>query len=186
MGEEAEELKFELLERIEDAYRLPFSIQAFIFAIIEIVLFSFLYYFGIPLLQAFLTFLLVTAIIYPVVIKVRNPASELIGVILYGCLIAAVAAYLILNVEAMNTVEFWMIVIFLLVFGVELFHHMYEKARTLRTKPVIITDIILSAFFAFSVFMLLSLIIEALVWKILITTGATILYAYAIFPEKPY
>jgi len=187
MGEEAEELKFEVLERIEDAYRFPVSIQLFLLFIAEMILFGVLYGLRVPLPEALIVFLLGTAILYPILIKVRNFLSELVAAVIYGCMMASVAYYLFYVVyKGLLTKEFWMLVILILVFGVELFHHMYEKAKTLRTVPIYTADIILSIVFAFSVFMFLQAINVDIIWSILIAIATTVLYAYAIFPEKPY
>ncbi len=187
MSEEAEELKFEVLERIEDAYRLPISIQIFLLLIAEMILFGILYGLHIALPEALIVFLLGTAIMYPIIIKVRNFLSELIAVVIYGCLMSSVGYYLFYKVHTGGlTKEFWMLVIFVLVFGVELFHHMYEKAKTLRTTSVYIVDIILTVIFFAASFMFLRTINVNMVWSALVSVAVALLYAYAIFPEKPY
>ena len=191
MGEEAEELKFELLERLEDAYRPPISAQILFFAVAEIVLFSVLYYFKeqIQILEATVIFLLGTALIYPVVIKVRNFYTELLAAFIYGSFMAGFTYYLVYTLVEKPDIKnpaLWMLLVFVLVFGTELFHHIYEKARTLRTRPIILADIILTAIFCFSIFMLLWTWEVSTVWSIIIAIFSGMIYAYAILPEKPY
>jgi len=187
MGGETEELKFELLEAIEDAYRMPKSVQIFLFVMLEIIMFAVLYHLQVILQPyGFVAFLLFTGLIYPMVIKVRNFITEMIAVVLYGAIIFSVGWYVWEMAQTAKPEEIWMIVIFLLVFGVELFHHMYEKARTVKTPSIIIADLVLAGIFAFATFMLLQAIKIDIVWSILVTIGATVIYAYAILPEKPY
>ena len=191
MGEEAEELKFELLERLEDAYRLPVSAQVLFFAIAEILLFSVLYYFReqIQVLEATIIFLLGTALIYPITIKVRNFYTELLAAFIYGSFMAGFTYYLIYTLVEKPDIKnpsLWMLLVFVLVFGTELFHHIHEKARTLRTRPIILADIILTAIFCFSIFMLLWTWEVSTVWSIIIAIFSGMIYAYAILPEKPY
>lgn len=191
MGEEAEELKFELLERLEDAYRLPISAQILFFAVAEIVLFSVLYYFReqIQILEATIIFLLGTALIYPITIKVRNFYTELLASFIYGSFMAGFTYYLIYTLVEKPDIKnpsLWMLLVFVLVFGTELFHHIHEKARTLRTRPIILADIILTAIFCFSIFMLLWTWEVSTIWSIIIAIFSGMIYAYAILPEKPY
>jgi len=191
VGEEAEELKFELLERLEDAYRLPVSAQVLFFAIAEILLFSVLYYFReqIQVLEATIIFLLGTALIYPITIKVRNFYTELLAAFIYGSFMAGFTYYLIYTLVEKPDIKnpsLWMLLVFVLVFGTELFHHIHEKARTLRTRPIILADIILTAIFCFSIFMLLWTWEVSTIWSIIIAIFSGMIYAYAILPEKPY
>ncbi len=189
MGEEKEELAFELLERIEDAYRLPTQMQVALFLGVEFILIIIFYYVPLSLSAKVVGFLLATSLIYPYAIKVRNFPTELLAVILFGCTIAAFVYYLAESAyvgwEALNTPEFWILVIFVLVFSVELFHHMYEKARTVRSRSIIIVDLILTIVFAFASWMFLSKILSSM-WAIMSTLILTLLYFYAIFPEKPF
>jgi len=189
MSEEVEELKFELREHLEDAYRPPVSAQALFFILAEIALFSAIYYLKIQMPEALVIYLLGTALVYPVTIKVRNFFSELLASFIYGSFMAGFTYYLIYtmirNPEVKNP-ALWMLVMFVLVFGIELYHHINEKARTLRTRPIILIDLILSVLFGFSMFMLFWAWNVSTIWSIIMAFLGAILYAYAILPEKPY
>jgi len=185
MGAEKEEVQFELLERIEDAYRLPTSFQMTLFMILEIIIISILYALHVALDVAVIVFLLATSFLYPYAIKVRTLLTELAGMVIFGCTIAAVVYYLVVNVEIGGS-DFWMLVIFVLVFGVELLHHIYEKAKTIKSPTMIVADLVLTVVFALALWMFLSGIGFDPVWTIILTALLSGLYFYAIFPEKPY
>lgn len=185
MSSEHEEIRFELLERIEDAYRLPTSFQAALFVILEVIIISILYALKVPLELSVIIFLLVTAFMYPYVIKTKTFLTEMIGIVIFGSTIAAVLYYLTKGVK-IGEPNFWALVIFILVFGVELLHHVHEKAKTIKSPSIIVADIILTVIFAFAMWMFLYGIGFDQVWAIMITLVSSLLYFYAIFPEKPY
>lgn len=185
MSSEKEEIRFELLERIEDAYRLPTSFQVTLFVILEVVIISILYALKVPLEFSVIIFLLATAFIYPYVIKTKTLITEMVGVVIFGSTIAAVLYYLAKGVK-IGDPNFWVLVIFILVFGVELLHHIHEKAKTIKSPAIIAVDIVLTVIFAFAMWMFLYRLGFDPVWTIILTVLLSVFYFYAIFPEKPY
>lgn len=191
---EGEELKFELRERLEDAYRLHPNAQIALYIFLELVVLVALYVLEVPLVEGFIIFLFVTTALYPIVIKIRNIYSETLGIALYGATISALGLYIVdmvLKIMAggeTRTAEInaLMATVFLLVFGIELFHHVYEKARVLRVKWVYIVDVILSVIFAYIVYRLLSLWGFDFPITLLLTGVATLFYFVAIKPETPF
>ena len=136
-------------------------------------------------------FLLATALVYPMAIKVRNFFTELIASFIYGSFIASFVYYLYSQLVVVeggaDNPNLWMLVIFVLVVGVEMLHHMHEKVRTLRTKPIILVDVVLSVIFGIAMFMFLyTAEVMRTVGCIVASFLVGLLYAYAILPEKPY
>ncbi len=184
-----EEIVFEIRENLEDAYRLSPYAQTVLFALAEFLLILGIYYLRIGFPEAYIVWILATTMIYPMVIKVRNFVTEMIAIVLYGAAISVTAIYLVDKFVIEKTAEanLWVIVIFLLILGVELFHHVYEKARTVRTKTIIIADLILTAIFAYVTWNLMQIFIPGdLFWALLGTGALSIAYFVAIFPEKPF
>jgi len=184
-----EEVMFEIRENLEDAYRLTSYAQIVLFALAEFLLVLGIYYLRIGLPEAYIVWILATTMIYPVVIKIRNFVSELIAITLYGAAISITAAYLIdkFVIEKTVGVNLWIVVIFLLILGVELFHHVYEKARAVKTKTMIIVDLVLTLIFAYAAWNLMQILIPGnFFWEILTTVMLSVAYFVAIFPEKPF
>ncbi|MCR8433415.1 MAG: hypothetical protein NDP13_06080 [Crenarchaeota archaeon] len=186
-----EEAIFELRESLEHAYRLTPLTQIAVFILFELALIAGILYLNVGLPEAYIAGILITALLYPTIIKIRNFVSELIAFVLFGAALSAVACYLInkfvLTGAGLNVLNLWLVVVFLLILGIQMFHYTYEKARSVKTKPMIIVNSILTVIFAYAVWNILTAIIQAgLAIMILITALLSIAYFIAILPEKPF
>ena len=96
---------------------------------------------------------------------------------------AAIIYWTVTLLESFDLRSVSLYVLFLLIMTVELFHHLGEDVAYEEDKKVYIGVAILSVIFFIFLYMFLS----AYDWRITVFGSilATILFAYAILPEKP-
>ena len=112
----------------------------------------------------------------------------MIASILYGATILGFFAYLLITLgyEEVTVPEIAALGIFILVFGVELLHHLHERTKMVKTTGVIIFNTIMTILFAIAVFFFINPLLADIVLKLLITLLGAGLYFVAIYPEKPF
>lgn len=182
---------FELRESLEEAYRPSPYAQLALFISLEVILLLGIWALKLSFPESYVVFLFITALLYSTIVRVRTMISELITMILFGAAISTTAFYLIytfvLKPTGVNLLNLWLVIVFLLVLGLQTFHYVFEKARTVKTKSTLIFNAILTTIFAFAVWNILNAIVHASQTIVLLATIViSIAYFAAIFPEKPF
>jgi len=177
--------EFPIPKRLEDAYRFKSSTQILIYIVLLVIgaLVLSMIKLGWPLELYIVIFTVYAALLLPVVIKIENQWKITLCLGLYGAAIAAIIYWTITLLESFNLRSISLYVLFLLIMTVELFHHLGEDIVYEEDKKIYIGVAVVSAIF----FVFLYLFLSAYDWRITIFGSilATILFAYAILPEKP-
>ncbi|RLG72260.1 MAG: hypothetical protein DRO23_10710 [Thermoprotei archaeon] len=179
------EEEFPIPKRLEDAYRFKPSTQILIYIVLLVIgaLVLSMIKLGWSLTVYIVIFIVYAALLFPVVIKIENQWKTAFSLGLYGAAMAAIIYWTITFLESFDLRSVSLYVLFLLIMTVELFHHLGEDIAYEESKKVYIAVATLSALFFIFIYMFLS----AYDWRITVFGSilATILFAYAILPEKP-
>lgn len=184
MGE-AEEFRFEIMEDLTRPYRLSIKAQVMIFIFIMLSMIVGIY--NIPFLTIELkigAIVVLAALIYPFIIKVANNLSESIAMALYfGSMFSLV--YLVLKFYVGKSIrDAALIFLFLEIMGIEMLHHLLERFRIERRSLSLLLVMILSIPFFIALFYILQPI--GMFYAIILSFAITIVFAYAILPERPF
>jgi len=179
------EEEFPIPKRLEDAYRFKPSTQILIYIVLLVIgaLVLSMLKLGWPLTIYIVIFIVYAALLFPVVIKIENQWKITFSLGLYGAAMAAIVYWTTTLLESFDLRSVSLYVLFLLIMTVELFHHLGEDIVYEESKKVYVGVAVLSAIF----FTFLYMFLLAYDWRITIFGSilATILFAYAILPEKP-
>ena len=193
-----EEQKLKMQADIERWYRPYPALQIFFFTMVMLFISIFLYYIEqtivIPL-EIIITFWFGAAsFFYPFFIKIRRRSAMILGWVLYGITLfgGVYLGYKYLSVSIERIREFVLFIAVVEVIGIELLHHIVSELKHYRSSKVIMADVILSIIFGVCMFIffygipgVVSGILD-LFWSIIVTIVLVILFAYAIFPERPF
>ena len=184
MSAEIEEFKFEIMEDLTRPYRFSPKAQVAYFILIVLGVILGVSYLPLSLELKIASVIFVTALIYPFIIKVVNVIVESVGMALYaGAMFALV--YLLINYLTLNNIRnVALLVIFLEVIGIEMLHHIMERFRIERGgKTYLITGILSVIFFIASLYVFLPI---GILYAALLSAVLTIVFVYAILPERPF
>ena len=180
-----EELRFELLEDLTTSYRLSVRAQLFLYTILMLATILLVAYVpNIPLIVGISTILVTATILYPYIIKINNIYSFSLQISLYAGSLFSIFYLVYSYVQPDNLRTLSLILLFLEVMSIELLHHVYERLKLVKTKGTYVFTAIASIIF----FVLLVEILFpiGLVLSVIFSAILTIIFAYAIFPERPF
>ncbi|MGQ4893546.1 MAG: hypothetical protein ACP6IQ_02850 [Candidatus Njordarchaeia archaeon] len=184
MSENEEDIRMEMLEQLGSAYRFSTSTQIFIYMLIILGTITMLYFAEATLKVKISLFLGVSSLLFPYIIKVQNKYTEGISISLFATTFLALIIFA-WEALALNTMrDLALYIAFMEILGIELLHHVAWTIRMTKTVTLYVFDAILSGIFfvCMVIFFWYLGIIEA----ILISTGLTIIFGYAILPERPF
>lgn len=177
------EEEFPISKRLEDAYRFKTKTQILIYLILLVIGAIILSMVDLPLTLCIVIFIVYAALTFPVVIKVENQWKIGISLGLYGAAMAAIIAWTLTIIESFNLRSVSLYVLFLEIMMVELLHHLGEDIAYKEDKKIYIGVGILSALFFVFLYIFLSVYDRRI--TVFGSIIATIIFAYAILPEKP-
>ena len=193
-----EQQKLKMQADIERWYRPYPALQIFFFTIVMLLISIFLYYIQqiivLPMEIIIISWFGAASFFYPFFIKMRRRSTAIVGWILYGITLfgGVYLGYEYLSISVERIREFVLFLAIVEVIGIELLHHIVSELKHYRSSKVIIADVILSIIFGAFMFIFLYGIpgiapgILDLFWSVIITIVLVILFAYAIFPERPF
>jgi len=177
--------EFPIPKRLEDAYRFKPATQLLVYIVLLVIgaLILSVVKLGWPLDLYIVIFVVYAALLFPVVIKIENQWKVSFSLGLYGAAMAAIIYWTVTLLESFDLRSVSLYVLFLLIMTVELLHHLGEDIAYEEDKKVYIGVTVLSVIFFIFLYMFLS----AYDWRVTVFGSilATILFAYAILPEKP-
>jgi len=179
-----EEIKVEIMEDLTAPYRLSIKAQLSIFSLLMIATVAVAYSVTAPLDIKIAGVLFIAAYFYPIIIKIYNNISESIGMALYGASMFTFVWLIIKYIGLNNMQNTALLIIFIEVLGIEMFHHIVERFRIVRSKKMYLMTAILSVIFFIA--LLTVLLPLGPIPATLITITVTIVFAYAILPERPF
>ena len=189
----SEELTPEVIAEIEAGYRLRPATQVSLFIVLALLGIWLITRVELPLDLQIVVATIYVALLYPLIMKMRNRITIAISFGLYGAALAAILYWLItkhvmpllaagqgIPLEALA-----LYVIFMEIIGMELFHHLCEEfvfyERDWRSYLLVT---VLSVIFFACLYVFLSA--YALGFTALaIAAFLTIMFAWAVLPEKP-
>lgn len=184
---EAEELRFELLEEIESAYRPPVTVQLVLYSIILIVTTVVLLFSPFSFDLKILAFLFVATYFYPLIVKLRGKIAGSIAIGLFASTISVLFYYLITKIQEFTIGNIAMLIIIMEILGVELLHHVSERLKFGRNKILWIADAILTAIFFGAMYEFLAFFFKLDIFlTLLIDAALSLLFFIAVIPEKPF
>ena len=177
------EEEFPIPKRLEDAYRFKTSTQVLIYLILLVIGALILSIVNWPLTVSIVIFIVYAALAFPVIIKVENQWKMGISLGLYGAAMAAIITWTISFIESFDLRSISLYILFLEIMTVELLHHLGEDIAYKEDKKIYIGVGVLAVIF----FIFLYIFLSAYDWRITVFGSiiATIIFAYAILPEKP-
>lgn len=184
MGE-AEEFRFEIMEDLTKSYRLSVKAQVIIFIFIMLGIIVGVYNIAFLAIELKIgAIVILAALIYPFIIKSVSNLSESIAMALYfGAMFSL--TYLVLKFyTGQNIRDAALIFLFLEIMGIEMLHHLLERFRVEKNSKSYLLVAILSVPFFVALFYVLQPI--GMFYAIIASIAITIVFAYAIMPERPF
>ena len=181
---EREEFKFEILEDLTKPYRLSTKAQVLLYIISLLTTDLVAYLTPISLEIKIAGIIFVAALLYPYIIKVVNTLTESIGIALYAGSVFVIAYLIIKYIGFPNIRTTALLVIFLEVLSIEMFHHIAERFRIEKTKVSYVITVVLSVIFLIALYIVLSPL--GVIVGGVITAIITVIFGYAILPERPF
>ena len=189
----SEEFMPEILAEVEAGYRLRPATQVGLMLILSLLGLWLIYlakeHYNLPIEVCVIAGTIYLALLYPLVIKIRNRLTVSISFGLYGAAMAAIAYWLVtkailapggLSMEAVA-----LYVIFLEIIAMELFHHLCEEHVFYERdwRSYLLTLLLSIGFFA-CLYVFLSAYALGFT-SIVIAAVLTMMFAWAVLPEKP-
>ena len=189
----SEEFMPEILAEVEAGYRLRPATQVGLMLILSLLGLWLIYlareYYGLPLDVCIIAATVYLALLYPLIIKIKNRFTIALSFAFYGAAMAAIIYWLVrhtllapggLSLEAMA-----LYVIFLEIIAMELFHHLCEEYVFYERdwRSYLLTAVLSAGFFA-CLYVFLSAYALGFT-AIVIAAVLTMMYAWAVLPEKP-
>lgn len=175
------EVEFEISDKLEDAYRLSPTMQIFLYLLLLLIVGYVLIYVEIPLEARIGVFIVVAALTFPIIIKKRNVYLNAISLGLYGSAMASIIYLTLINMASLDEYSIALYLLFILIIGVELLHHM-GAGLVERTKKSHIAVVVLSVFFFILAYIFLSYYNPIV--SFFGALALTFIFAYAILPEE--
>jgi len=190
----AEEFAPEVLAEIEAGYRLRPATQVGLMLVLVVLGIWLIQQAQLPLGTAIIVSTIYVALLYPLIIKIKNRLTIALSFGLYGAALTAILYWLVASYflpaltgsQAMLSVEaIALYVIFLEIVGMELFHHLCEEYVFYERdwRSYLLTAILSAGFFA-CLYVFLSAYALGFT-AILISAVLTMMFAWAVLPEKP-
>ncbi|MHA1617135.1 MAG: hypothetical protein ACTSX9_07515 [Candidatus Njordarchaeales archaeon] len=183
----SEDVEFIISEELEETYRPSRPIQVLIYVILTLIISLVMYQLVInemlDIELAVTTLLFSLAFLFPIIIKFRTTLIEVIKYGLFGATILSIVYLLVTRVTISSIYDLSLLVIFSEVLFIELLHHISWRFRARRSKTLLVLDAVLAAIFFVSVFMFLQFL--GLVIGGILSLFITIVFFYAILPERP-
>ncbi|HDI01405.1 MAG TPA: hypothetical protein ENF78_03150 [Candidatus Bathyarchaeota archaeon] len=193
MASVSEELMPEVMAEIEAGYRLRPATQVGLMLILTLLGLWLIYlareYYDVPLEVCIIAGTIYLALLYPLIIKIRNRFTIALSFGFFGAAIAAIAYWLVTNVVLMpgglSIEAIALYVVFLEIIVMELFHHLCEEYVFYERdwRSYLLTAVLSAGFFA-CLYVFLSAYALGFT-AIVIAAVLTMMFAWAILPEKP-
>ena len=189
----AEEYMPMVVGRLEEAYRFRPATQVGLFLIMACLglwlIDKGMKRFGIPLDVAIVIAAIYLALLYPLIIKVRNRFTIAASFGFFGAALASIIYWLVFHAPLVARLEaVALYAMFLEIVGMELFHHLCEEFVFYERdwRSYLVVSILSAGFFACLWCFLGPLGCGLDTWlTVLISAILTMMFAWAVLPEKP-
>ena len=181
-----EELSAEVMMELEAAYRFRPATQVGLMLILLVVGIWLITQAGLSPEDTVIVSVIYTALLYPLIIKIKNRLTIALSFGLFGAAIASIIYWLVMNMPAAVSLEaIALYVMFMEIVIMELFHHLCEEYVFYKRdwRSYLLVGILSAAFFACAYIFLDACALGSL--SVVIAVLLTMMFAWAVLPEKP-
>lgn len=186
------EFKDRVEAELKEPYRLPVSVQLFLLVFVSLITIGLLYRMSVPspeLLIKSSIYLCVLSLVYPLFIHIDSRITQVLSFAFFGAGFFSIV-FLTLRFMSISLRGALLSLAFLEIIGIQLLHHTTRIFRVRKSKEIYALDTILSGFFFSFMFLFFWKGYEGgpLDWFVsaLLSIGLTMIFFYAIMPEREF